>query len=201
MFWLNSSAYWARTGPKRELKRTWMQTKQCADILPSTMCLASASTYAQLSTPAARSAEIRLCLCLQGQDMCRDRYMVTLHYCPQKGTKTFFTLIWTLTAEAARSTLIYHLCSSQWSMFGCGLCGANAVPIKQTGPAYFWRGPAVIPESKEKPSGLLHTAAWKQLTNHPIHCSYMAFISHDPYMVFKQTSWGESFFLGLLLAS
>lgn len=70
-------------------------------------------------------------------------------------------------------------------MFGCGLCGANAVPIKQTGPGYFWRGPAVIPESKEKPSGLLHTAAWKQLTNHPIRCSYTAFISHDPYMVFK----------------
>lgn len=46
-----------------------MQTKQCADILPSMMCLASASTYAQLSTPVARSAEIRLCLCLQGQDM------------------------------------------------------------------------------------------------------------------------------------
>lgn len=44
-----------------------------------------------------------------------------------------------LWAEAARSTLIYrvHLCSSRWSKVGCGLRGANTLPIKQTGPAHF----------------------------------------------------------------
>lgn len=87
-FWLSPSAYLARNSLKRATQENVDANKAACwhftqyDVF---------STCIHLSR-AAKSAEIRLCLCLQGQDLCRDLCLVTLHHFPQKGHWDIFHL-------------------------------------------------------------------------------------------------------------
>lgn len=98
---------------KEQLRRTWMQTKQHADILPGMMCSALTSTSGWLPTP------------LQGQQRCgsacvfrprtcveTDAWLLDCTTLPKRAPRHFSPRYahW-LWAAAASSALIYHLCS------------------------------------------------------------------------------------------
>lgn len=122
---------------KEQLKSTWMQARERADTSPSTAHLAAVAAHtsckgSRVLTRSARVFRARNCVEPDARLHCTTLPQRALrHFSPR-----YTHCLW---AEAARSTLIYrvHLCSSRWSKVGCGLRGANTLPIKQTGPAHF----------------------------------------------------------------